>query len=582
MFKKVLVANRGEIAVRIIRTLRELGIRSIAAFSDADRNALFVELADEAYFLGAGPSTASYLNIQALLEVASLSGADAVHPGYGFLAENAEFAQAVADARMIFIGPSVDSIRLMGNKVAAKQAASRLGVPLVPGTQEPVRSLADVENFVRQHGFPVAVKASAGGGGRGIRVVRDPNALADALERSSREAQTYFRDPAVYVERYFEHPRHVEIQVLGDQHGNLIHLGERECSLQRMHQKLIEEAPSTAVSSALRAQMGEMALRAASAAQYWSAGTVEFLLDQSGAFYFLEMNTRIQVEHPVTEMVTGTDLIKEMVLVAAGEAMTTSGSRSDLDGHAIEVRINAEDPQNGFRPSTTSITDYLAPGGPGVRVDSGVRAGSVIPQYYDSLLSKLIVWAHDREAARLRMLRAMDEYRIDGPVTTLPFAQSLLTSEEFITSRFSTTFVEDELSRLVAHLQPVVTSGSAQSPGVVRVGGREFEVEVNRKFFRVHVSEVEKAPSVASATSRAVRPDVSKGRGATLASPMHGTVLSVSAAQGQTVEAGQTVIVIEAMKMENDVHVHRSGRIKEVHVRPGDTVETGQPLLTLE
>lgn len=579
MFRKVLVANRGEIAVRIIRTLREMDVTSVAVYSDADRSALFVQEADEAYRLGTAPPASSYLDGAAVLSLARQSAAEAVHPGYGFLAENAGFAQAVRDAGLTFIGPSPEAIRVMGDKVAARKAVAPLGVPLIPGTTGPVKTLEDALDFGAAAGYPIAVKAAGGGGGRGIRVVRLPVQMQAALEAAAREAEAYCKNSELYLERYFDDPRHVEIQVLGDNSGALVHLAERDCSTQRRHQKLIEESPSPAVDRALRERMGAAALRAAGSVSYFSAGTVEFLLTREGEFYFLEMNTRIQVEHPVSEAVTGVDLIREMLLVAAGEPMTVQSNVLDPSGHAIEMRINAEDSCAGFRPTPAAISQYRQPGGTGVRVDTGVYAGFTIPTEYDSLISKLICWAPDREQARRRSLRALGEYRIDGPSTTIPFSAAILSSPTFTSGAVGTAFVESHLEELLSGMPNGV---SALGPGgTAATDVRIFDVEVNRKMFTVRLSERRSEPK--SAEERSKRPrSWPAPRSPVLASPMHGTVIAVNKSAGESVEEGEALFVVEAMKMENEIAAHRQGILKSVDAEIGDTVEADQPLATIE
>jgi acetyl-CoA/propionyl-CoA/long-chain acyl-CoA carboxylase, biotin carboxylase, biotin carboxyl carrier protein len=582
MFRKVLIANRGEIAVRIIRTLRELGIGSVAIFSDADRDALFVLEADEAYHVGPSPAPQSYLNVESILSVARQAGVDAVHPGYGFLAENAPFAAAVQEAGSIFIGPSPEAIRVMGDKVEARRVAMEHGVPVVPGTPGPVGSLDEALAFGQDAGYPLAVKASGGGGGRGIRVVSSPDEMADALERARREAETYFKNPEVYLERYFPDPRHIEFQVLGDKHGHLVHLGERDCSVQRRHQKLIEETPSPALDRALRGEMGEMALRVAGAARYDSAGTVEFLLSREGAFYFLEMNTRIQVEHPVTESVTGTDLIREMILAAAGEHIEVCESVLDPTGHAIEIRINAEDPLAGFQPTPTQIARYREPGGIGIRMDSGVYAGYTIPQDYDSLMAKLIAWAPDRERARLRTLRALDEYLIEGPASTIPFSRAVLQHPVFADGEVGTTFVGDRMPDLEAAMRGMrglVPAGPAAET-TTRGDDRSFEVTVNRRLFQVSVSELQREKSDRERAGRRRHASTAPATNA-VASPMHGTVIAVKKSVGDAVQEGEPIFIVEAMKMENEIVAHRSGTLTEISAEVGQTVESGQTLATI-
>ncbi|MGZ4389126.1 MAG: acetyl-CoA carboxylase biotin carboxylase subunit, partial [Gaiellaceae bacterium] len=420
-FSKVLVANRGEIAVRIFRTLRELGIGSVAVYSEADRASLHVRVADEAFLVGPGPAAESYLVVERIIEAARASGADAVHPGYGFLAENAGFARAVEDAGLVWIGPPPAAIELMGHKTEARRVMQDAGVPIIPGTTDPVPTAEEVVRIGAEIGYPLLIKAAAGGGGKGMKVVRDAGEAARAFESARREGQAYFADPDVYVERFLEDPRHVEVQVLADAHGDVIHLGERDCTMQRRHQKLVEETPSPAVDDELRARIGRIAVDAARAAGYRSAGTVEGLLAPDGSYYFMEMNTRIQVEHTVTEVVTGLDLVREQVLIAAGEPLWLRQEDVRFQGHAIECRINAEDPSAGFLPSPGRITRYREPSGPGVRVDSGVDEGAEIPALYDPMIAKLIVHGVDREHARRRMLRALDEFEIGGVETLLGF-----------------------------------------------------------------------------------------------------------------------------------------------------------------
>ena len=442
MLESVLIANRGEIALRIVRACRELGVRSIAVYSEADRSAPHVLAADEAHEIGPAPSAESYLRVDRLLEVAARSGARAVHPGYGFLSERAVFARAVRDAGLAFIGPRPETINAMGDKVRARRLMEEAGTPVIPGSPGPVGDVAEARRHGREIGYPVLLKAAAGGGGKGMRVVEEPNGLAPALEAAAREAEAAFGDPAVYLEKYLRAPRHIEVQVLGDEHGNLVHLGERECSIQRRHQKLVEESPSPVGTPELRARMGEAALRAARAADYVGAGTVEFLhLD--GEFFFLEMNTRLQVEHPVTELVTGIDLVEWQLRVAAGEALTFSQDDVRLDGHAIECRITSEDPYRGFLPATGRVEALEAPAGPGVRWDGGVRAGLGIGRHYDPLLGKLVAWGADRASAVRRMARALDELAIVGVPTSVPFHRRVMRHAPFQRGELSIRFLED-------------------------------------------------------------------------------------------------------------------------------------------
>ncbi len=441
MFSKVLIANRGEIAVRIIQACRELGIRTVAVFSQADADALHVQLADEAVCIGPPQAAQSYLKVAAIISAAEITGAEAIHPGYGFLAENPHFAEVCEGCGIRFIGPSASSIQMMGDKAAARRMAAAQGVPVLPGSQHPVRDLEEARRVARDIGYPVIIKASAGGGGKGMRVVPEPDALESALATAAAEAAAAFGDAAVYLERFLPDPRHVEIQILMDGQGQGIHLGERDCSIQRRHQKLLEEAPSPALTDALRQAMGRAALSVAQAAGYRNAGTVEFLLDERGSFYFMEMNTRIQVEHPVTEMVTGVDLVKAQLRIAAGEPLPLSQADVRISGHSLECRINAEDPDR-FLPSPGRLTNFRPPGGPGVRVDSHAYVGYVVPPYYDSLLGKVIVHAHDRGEAIARMQRALGEMQIQGVQTTIPFHQKVLRHPDFLAGRTSTRFLE--------------------------------------------------------------------------------------------------------------------------------------------
>ncbi len=444
MFEKILIANRGEIAVRVIRACREMGIIPVAVFSEADRKSLHLRLAEEAYPIGPPPSSSSYLVMEKLVQVAKKSGAEAIHPGYGFLAENANFAEMVESEGLTFIGPPPEAIRLLGDKLKARQTMVEAGLPIVPGTPGGVSFTKEVKSFIDQFGLPVLIKAAYGGGGKGMRIIRDEAEIESSLRDASSESKSHFADGTVYVEKYLENPRHIEIQILADRHGNVIYLGERECSIQRRHQKVIEESPSPIVDAKMRRAMGESAVEAARAAGYVNAGTVEFLVDKDKKFYFLEVNTRLQVEHPVTEMVTGLDLVKEQFKIAAGEKLQYSQKDINLNGAAIECRIYAEDPQNDFLPSTGLIRSYREPSGPGVRVDSGVYGGFEVPVYYDPLISKLITWGRDRQEAIARMRRALDEYVITGIATTVPFHRQVLDHPEFLSGEFSTHFIDEQ------------------------------------------------------------------------------------------------------------------------------------------
>jgi acetyl-CoA/propionyl-CoA carboxylase, biotin carboxylase, biotin carboxyl carrier protein len=578
VFSKVLVANRGEIAIRVFRTLRELGIGAVAVYSEADRGSLHAAYADEAYLIGGGPPAESYLNQERILGAARKAGAQAIHPGYGFLAENSAFARACSEHGMVWIGPPPEAIEAMGSKIEARERMRVAGVPIIPGVTEPVESADEVRRLGDELGWPVAIKASAGGGGKGLKVVRDRDEAERAFESARREGEAYFSDPAVYVERYLEDPRHVEVQVLADTRGNVIHLGERDCTIQRRHQKLVEETPSPAVDEDLRERIGRIAVEAARAVGYVSAGTIEGLLSRDGEYFFLEMNTRIQVEHTVTELVTGLDLVREQVLIAAGEPLSVKQQDVRLHGHSIECRINAEDVSNGFLPAPGTITRYQEPSGPGVRVDSGVVAGSEISPLYDPMIAKLVVHGADREHARRRMLRALDEFVIEGVKTLIGLHKALLTHPCFIEGETCHGLVESEL---MAARAAELENGRAVGDGIAvggagRVSVRSVEVDGRR--FEVRVLRPE--PGFAELGRR--RRERSRGRGGAGAgrdaviSPMQGTVLAVEVAEGDEVEAGQVLCIVEAMKMENEVHAHRAGRVTDLSVVVGQAVKTGQ------
>jgi acetyl-CoA/propionyl-CoA carboxylase biotin carboxyl carrier protein len=577
-FSKVLVANRGEIAVRIFRTLRELGVGAVGVYSEADRASLHASLADEAYLLGPGSPSESYLDVGQIIDAATRAGAEAVHPGYGFLAENAAFARACEAAGLVWIGPPPEAIELMGSKVTARERMQFAGVPIIPGTTAAVASPDEVVTLGEELGWPLAVKASAGGGGKGLKIVRSPDEAERALESARREGEAYFSDPEVFVERYLEDPRHVEVQVLADAHGNVIHLGERDCTIQRRHQKLVEETPSPAVDDKLRDRIGRIAVEAARAVGYRSAGTIEGLLSREGDYFFLEMNTRIQVEHTVTELVTGLDLVREQILIAAGEPLSLSQDEVRLSGHALECRINAEDPSRGFLPSPGRITSYREPGGPGVRVDAGVTEGSEVSALYDPMIAKLCVHGRDREQARRRMLRALDEYVIDGVETLLGFHRALLSHPCFVEGETCHGLVESEMlaerAKQLSHKTTTVTNASdggavRASTTTIELDGRRFEATLLR-------------PEPAHAELARRRRERARHGGAhgaareTVVSPMQGTVLSVAVADGDDVEPGQVLCIVEAMKMENEISAHRAGRVAELSVAPGESVTTGQ------
>ena len=576
-FSKILVANRGEIAVRVCRTLRELGIATVAVYSEADRGSLHVAAADEAYLIGPGPAAESYLDQQRLLETAARAGAEAVHPGYGFLAENPRFARACGAAGLVWIGPPAEAIEVMGSKTAAREAMKAAGVPIVPGTTAAVDSVEDVLRLGAEIGWPIAIKAAAGGGGKGLRVVAGPDEAERAFESARREGEAYFSDPAVYIERYLEDPRHVEVQILADAHGNVIHLGERDCTIQRRHQKLVEETPSPAVDAELRERIGRLGVDAATAVGYRSAGTIEGLLDRDGNYFFLEMNTRIQVEHTVTELVTGLDLVREQVLIAAGEPLSLRQDDIRLTGHAIECRINAEDPSNGFLPSPGRIASYREPAGPGVRVDSGVTAGSEVVGLYDPLIAKVVVHGVDREHARRRMLRALGEYQIGGVTTLLGFHQALLEHACFVEAKTCHGVVESkELAERAEQLSHSQTTVAASPDGKLRE--RVARVELDGRLFEV-TALIPEPPFAELARRRRERIAGGAHHGAAkdaVVTPMQGTVLAVEVAEGDEVRAGQVICVVEAMKMENEIAAHRDGVIIDLSIAPGQAVTTGQ------
>ena len=581
-FTKVLVANRGEIAIRIVRTLRELGIASVAVYSEADRASLHVRAADEAFLIGPGAPAESYLNAERILGAARQAGAEAIHPGYGFLAENAAFARACEDARLVWIGPPPEAIELMGSKLAARRLMAGAGVPVIPGTTAPLESAVELVRLGDEYGWPLAVKASAGGGGKGLKVVRSPEEAERALASARREGEAYFSDSTVYVEKLIEDPRHVEVQVLADAHGNAIHLGERDCTIQRRHQKIVEETPSPAVTPELRERIGRIALDAARAVGYRSAGTIEGLMDRGGNYFFLEMNTRVQVEHTITELVTGVDLVREQIRIAAGEPLTHAQDGIVFRGHAIECRINAEDPSRGFLPTPGTITAYREPGGPGVRVDSGVTAGSQVVALYDPMVAKLCVWDADRESARRRMLRALDEYVVEGVSTLIPFHRALLSHACFIAGETCHGLVESEELAQKADQLSHKTTKIARPPDGQRLG-RASTVDVELEGRRYEVTLVDPEPPHAElARRRRERADAGGGGLAhgeareAVVSPMQGTVLAMDVAEGEEVEAGRVICTVEAMKMENEIKAHQGGLVTQLSVGPGDAVEMGQ------
>jgi acetyl-CoA/propionyl-CoA carboxylase biotin carboxyl carrier protein len=593
MFAKVLVANRGEIAIRVMRALEELGIASVGVYSELDRDAPHVARADEAYLVGGPRPAESYLNVERLLEVAAQSGAQAVHPGYGFLAENAAFARACEEAGLVFIGPPADAIDAMGSKTRARELMSAAGVPIVPGTTAPVASLEDAQAAVESIGYPIAVKASGGGGGKGFRVALGPDELQEAFEGAAREGEKFFSDPTVYLERYLPDPRHVEVQVLADAHGNVVHLGERDCSVQRRHQKLIEESPAPAwiVDPQMRARIGAIATDAARAVGYRSAGTVEGLLAE-GEYFFLEMNTRVQVEHCVTEMTTGIDIVREQVHIAAGEPLSFTQDDVYLRGHSIECRINAEDASKNFAPAPGQIATYREPAGPGVRVDSGVGAGSEISPMYDPLVAKLIVWDVNREAATTRMLRALHEYEIGGLRTLIPFHRALLATEQWRRGETCRDLLGDK--QWLKSLAQPPAEAPVEDDGAPKLE-QDYTVEVSGRRFDVRVIGAPAPPNGAAPAAtgapvprRPARRDRSGagagGAGAggdTLTSPIQGTVLKVAVEEGAPVEEGALIAVIEAMKMENEITAHKAGKVAQLPIAVGASVASGDTLAVI-
>jgi acetyl-CoA/propionyl-CoA carboxylase, biotin carboxylase, biotin carboxyl carrier protein len=588
VFEKVLIANRGEISIRVARTLKEMGIGSVAVYSEIERDAPHVREADEAFLLGPAIPAESYLNVEKILEVASTSGAEAIHPGYGFLAENAPFAAACEKAKVTFIGPPAKAIEAMGSKTEARQIMDKAGVPIVPGATAPVEDVAAAKKQAKEIGYPIACKAAGGGGGKGFRVAQSEDELEEAFEGASREGEKFFSDPTVYLERYLEDPRHVEVQVLADAKGNVIHLGERDCSIQRRHQKLIEESPGPQVDDEMRERIGKIATDAAAAVGYRSAGTVEGL-QVGDDYFFLEMNTRVQVEHCVTEMVTGFDIVREQVNIAAGEKLSISQEEVELRGHAIECRINAEAAHKNFAPAPGRITTYREPAGPGVRVDSGVEAGFEVTPTYDPMFAKLIVWDLDREKATARMLRALGEYEIGGLTTLVPFHQALLATKQWANGETCRDLTEDPkwLKSLAPESAPAPAGGDdGAADGKAE---RSYQVEVGGKLFDVKV--IGEAAPAAAATGAGLRKPPRRERtggggsaasGDELVSPLQGNVFKVPVKEGQEVSDGDLICVIEAMKMENEITAHKSGKITQLAAKEGAAVNSGDLLAKIE
>ncbi|HET9120659.1 MAG TPA: acetyl-CoA carboxylase biotin carboxylase subunit [Solirubrobacterales bacterium] len=591
MFEKVLIANRGEIAIRVARALKEMGIGSVAVYSEIEREAPHVREADEAFLLGPAVPSESYLNVEKILQVARDSEAEAIHPGYGFLAENAPFAAAVEKAKLTWIGPPPSAIEAMGSKTEARQIMQKAGVPIVPGATQPAKDVDDARGQAEEIGYPIACKAAGGGGGKGFRVAMSEDELEAAFEGAAREGEKFFSDPTVYLERYLEDPRHVEVQVLADLKGNVIHLGERDCSIQRRHQKLIEEAPGPHVDEEMRERIGKIATDAAAAVGYRSAGTIEGL--QVGEdYFFLEMNTRVQVEHCVTELVTGYDIVREQVRIAAGEELSIKQENVVLRGHAIECRINAEAAHKNFAPAPGRITTYREPAGPGVRVDSGVEAGSEVTPMYDPMFAKLIVWDLDREKATARMLRALDEYEIGGITTLVPFHKTLLATKQWANGETARDLTEDKewLKSLAPEEAPEAGDEGAAEDGRAE---RSYQVEVGGKLFDVKViGDAVAAAGGGAAAGPALRKPPKRERsggggggaasGNDLVAPLQGNVFKVPVEEGQEVSTGQVILVIEAMKMENEITAHRDGRVTKLAVKEGAAVNSGDLLATIE
>jgi acetyl-CoA/propionyl-CoA carboxylase biotin carboxyl carrier protein len=604
MFSKVLVANRGEIAVRVIRALDELGVSSVAVYSELDRDAPHVTRAEESYNLGDGPAAENYLNVEKILDAARRSGSEAIHPGYGFLAENAPFAQACEDAGIVFVGPPASAIEAMGSKTRARELMQAAGVPIVPGTTQPVATVADALRIAKDEiGFPVAIKAAGGGGGKGFRVALTEDELEGAFEGSSREGEKFFSDATVYLERYLHDPRHVEVQILADRQGNVIHLGERDCSIQRRHQKLIEEspAPEWVVDSQLRERIGQIGVNAAKAVDYVGAGTVEGLFSAGDGsepeYFFLEMNTRVQVEHCVTEMTTGIDIVKEGIKAAAGEPLAYAQEDVELRGHAIECRINAEDASKNFAPAPGRIGVYREPSGPGVRIDSGVQEGGEVSPMYDPMVAKLIVWDADREQATKRMLRALSEFEIGGLKTLIPFHQALLATEQWARGETCRDLLEDKrwLKTLAFPASaPITDDGEADAAEkveqtyAVEVSGKRFDVRVVGPPFAggvgggaASMNGSTAGAAARKAPKRGERKSASGGGPDTLPSPLQGNMWKVLVKQGDEVQEGQLLCIIEAMKMENEITAHKAGKIVELPITEGAPIQAGAPIATI-
>ena len=581
MFNKVLIANRGEIAVRVIRACQEMGIATVAVYSDLDRDALHTRLADEAFALPGQTAAETYLDTEAILAIIERSGADAVHPGYGFFSENADFARAITERGVTFIGPPPEAIEVMGDKISARLAAENVGVQGVPGTTDFITDPAQVQAFGQEHGYPIAIKAAYGGGGRGMKVVASEESIEEAIESAQRESLAYFGRDEIYMERYLTAPRHIEIQILADQHGHAVYLGDRDCSAQRRHQKLIEEAPAPGLPDDIRVAMGEAAVKVALGCGYTNAGTVEFLYED-GEFHYLEMNTRLQVEHPVTELVTGLDLVEQQLLMAAGQPLSFTQEDVEIRGHAIEVRINAEDPAGGaFLPSPGRINTLKLPDGFGVRFDAGYEAGDEVSQFYDNLVGKLVVWGANRDIAIRRTLRALNELEITGVATTIPADIAILSHEDFQAAIHSTKWVEETLDLSEVKADKGEAPADLDQPTVKR----EMSVEVDGKRFAVSmwVPDPSAAQVAGAPRRRQSRSGSSGGSGSgQVTVPMQGTIVKVLVEVGDTVEAGDPICVLEAMKMENSIAAEKAGTVTEVRISVGDSVGGGDVVAVVE
>ena len=595
MFDKVLVANRGEIAVRVMRAAEELGADTVAVYSDADKHGGHVRHADEAYNIGPPRAADSYLDHEAVIDAALEAGADAIHPGYGFLAENAEFAAKVEETEGVtWVGPSSHSMEQLGEKTTARKLMSAADVPIVPGTTDPVQSAEEIEAFAEEHGYPVAIKAEGGGGGRGLKIVDSADEIEEEFESAKREGEAYFDNPSVYVEKYLEEPKHIEVQVIADQQGNVRHLGERDCSLQRRHQKIIEEGPSPVLDQDLREEIGEAARRGVKESDYVNAGTVEFLVED-GAFYFLEVNTRIQVEHTVTEEITGIDIVKWQLKVAAGEELTFEQDEVDIDGHAFEFRINAENAAKGFAPAPGGkLTTFEPPGGIGVRLDTALKQGDDLVTDYDSLVAKLIVWGEDREEAIARSKRALREFEIEGFPTVIPFHRLMLTDDRFVEGTHTTKYLDQELD--ASEIEAAQERWGKEAPPAAEETERierHFTVEVNGKRFEVDLEERGAATLAIDSPAESTGPPepaggrdeeeaVYGGEGEEVTADMQGTILSVNVGEGDEVAPGDVLMVLEAMKMENDVVASQGGTIAHIGVSEGESVDMGDVLAVIE